>query len=333
MEPSAATPSRQLMFFPIGLFGSAMGITGLVIAFLTLNQVFRLQLPGLDILVWLATFWTFLLILIYSIKLSRFPAAVLKEYMHPVASNFFSAISISILLLSIMFMSLAQGQDGLFLHLAKALWIIGAPLQLLMTLLIVNRWIHHEDIKIDHSTPAWFIPVVGNIVAPIAGAQLISSELAWLYFAVGIVFWLLIKTILFYRIFFHEPLGAMLRPTLFIFIAPPAIGFLSYLALNNGQLDAFGHILYNLSLFMVILLIMEVKRFRGIPFALSFWAYTFPLAAFVIASLRMYELSHWLAHAIFAVLALIAVTLIVLHLSYKTFMAARKGLICQPPKH
>ncbi len=74
--------------------------------------------------------------------------------------------------------------------------------------------------------------------------------------------------IIFNRIIFHMPLPVKLLPTLFILIAPPAVGFLSYINLT-GELDAFAHVLYNFALFLTILLLSQLPRFARLPFFIS----------------------------------------------------------------
>ena len=77
-----------------------------------------------------------------------------------------------------------------------------------------------------------------------------------------------------------------LTPTLFILLAPPSVGFIAYLQLI-GSLDAFARILYYTALFLSLLLASNALRFLRIPFFISAWAYSFPLAALTIATLVM----------------------------------------------
>jgi hypothetical protein len=96
----------------------------------------------------------------------------------------------------------------------------------------------------------------------------------------------------------HEPLPVRLTPTLFIFLAPPSVGFVSYTALTGqldaaliGQLDAAARVLYYTALFLTLLLATNAARFLEVPFYLSAWAYSFPLAAMTIATLVMFARS------------------------------------------
>ena len=100
--------------------------------------------------------------------------------------------------------------------------------------------------------PSWFIPIVGNILVPIAGVPLGYTDISWFFFSIGIVFWPVLLTIIFYRIIFHPALPGKLIPTFFILIAPPAVGFLSYMKLT-GEMDNFARILYFSGLFFTLL--------------------------------------------------------------------------------
>ncbi len=42
-------------------------------------------------------------------------------------------------------------------------------------------WLRHENFKIHHIIPTWFIPIVGCIIIPIAGIIHFSAELSWFF--------------------------------------------------------------------------------------------------------------------------------------------------------
>lgn len=120
-------------------------------------------------------------------------------------------------------------------------------MHLSITLLIVSCWIT-KNYEIAHSNPAWFLPVVGNIIVPIFGVDVVHKEISWFFFSVELSFWLLLFTIIVYRIIFDHQLAEKFIPTLFILIAPPAVGFVSYLKLV-GHVDGFARILLYLAFF------------------------------------------------------------------------------------
>ncbi|MFX4155809.1 C4-dicarboxylate ABC transporter, partial [Aliarcobacter butzleri] len=75
--------------------------------------------------------------------------------------------------------------------------------------------------------PAWFIPIVGNLIVPLAGVGIVDNTILYFYFSIGIFFWINLFAIILNRIIFHNQFAPKLKPTHFILIAPPAIGFIS----------------------------------------------------------------------------------------------------------
>ena len=248
--------------------------------------------------------------------------AVIEELNHPIKLNFFPTISISLLLLAIAFLPLNA-------DFSRPLWLAGAGLHLLFTLYVVNVWIHHEHFEVHHLNPAWFIPAVGNVLVPVAGIPLGYVNVSWFYFSVGMLFWGVLMTIIFYRILFHNPIDERLMPTFFILIAPPAVGFIAYMRLV-GELDAFARVLYYSGLFLTLLLFTQAPRFIKLRFFLSWWAYSFPLAAISIASMVMFEQTGSEFYAWVGGGLLMTVTTIVVLLVVRTAGAVIRHRICVP---
>jgi tellurite resistance protein len=187
----------------------------------------------------------------------------------------------------------------------------------------------HPKFEIKHINPAWFIPVVGNILIPVAGVQHYNPEISWFYFSIGLLFWIVLFTIFMYRMIFHHPLPDKLMPTLAILIAPAAVGFIAYVKLAHG-LDGFAKILYYFALFLTTYMLTHFKLFSRIKFYLSWWAYSFPAASMTIATLLMYHMTQltffkYLSYGLFALLIGIVVLLVPL-----TVKAVIRKEICVP---
>ncbi len=327
-KETSPTTERQsrLKFFPVSFFAMVMGLSGLTLAWHKGQHALGLSFPVGHALAAFTLAIFIVLGIIYLMKFVRYPQAVIGELNHPVMMAFFPAISISLLLLSICMLPLHE-------TFALVLWSVGVAAHLVLTLHVVRSWVHHDKFQLGHLNPAWFIPAVGNVIAPIAGVELGYVEISWFFFSVGISFWVILMAIVFNRMLFHDPLPAMLLPTLFILIAPPAVGFISYLKLNGGQLDAFAHILYYLALFFAMLMAIDVPRFARLPFFLSWWAYSFPMAAMTIATFVMAVKTGAPFFASLAIVLLVLLTLLIILLLVKTFQAARAGKICVERKH
>lgn len=310
--------NNRLVNFPVSFFSSVMGLAGLTIAWQRAERLF-----GINVSAWLLalTIGVFLVLLgFYAAKWLRHPQAVVKEFQHPVRLNFFPTLSISLLLLSVAFLPHST-------TLSLYLWVGGASLHLLFTLVVMSIWIHHTKFEITHINPAWFIPVVGNIIVPIAGTAHGFVEISWFFFSIGLVFWLVLLTLVFYRVIFHAPLPQRLVPTLFILIAPPAVGFISYAELTSS-LDPFARVLYYVALFLTLLLATQVRLFARLKFALSWWAYSFPLAAMTLATLRMQRMSGAEGFADIGLVLLTALTVIIAGLAALTVRAVVRREIC-----
>jgi len=297
-----------------------MGLTGLSLAWHKAEGILNLSIAPSPWLLMLATTLFVLLAAVYSAKVIKFKTAASKEWAHPIKMNFVPAVSISLILLSIAWLPVSAPYS-------KLLWTAGVVLHLMLTLYVMTQWMHHSKFDIVHLNPAWFIPVVGNILVPIAGVQHAPIEVSWFFFSIGIIFWPVLLTIIMYRVIFHTSIPERLMPTLFILIAPPAVGFISYLKLA-GEVDAFAQLLYHSALFFTLLLFTQVRHFASLKFFLSWWAYSFPLTAITIASFLMYEQSGNILFLRIAGVLLGIASVVIISLLGRTLLAAIRKEIC-----
>jgi tellurite resistance protein len=316
----AHAPHSRLQHFPIAWFAMIMGLGGLTVAWARTEAILGL---GIRISPWLlgaVTLLFFLVFALYVAKTLKYRDTVAKEWAHPVKMNFVPALSISLILLGIAWLPVHR-------EFSFVLWSVGSVLHLILTLYAMTQWIHHTKFEIAHLNPAWFIPVVGNVLVPIAGVAHAPVEVSWFFFSIGLVFWPILLSIIFYRVIFHATLPERLMPTLFILIAPPAVGLLSYLKLT-GEVDAFAQVLYNSALFFTLLLFVQVKWFMRLKFYLSWWAYSFPLAAITIATLAMFHETGSVLYLRLAGLLLGIASVVIGGLVIRTIIAVVRREIC-----
>ena len=316
MEPT----KRSLEHFPVQLFAIIMGLSGLSIVFAKAYHLIGMPYWIYGTLLFIDTVLFLGIFTLYMFKWLLYPEAVKKEFYHPIKSSFMAAISISFLLVSIAYYDYAPTVSILF-------WYIGTPLQLAFTLIVIRYWIKNE-FKVVHSNPAWFIPIVGNVLVPVVGVEAAPIWVSLFFFALGLFFWVVLFTIMMYRIVFHHPLSKKLVPTLFILIAPPAIGFISYFRITNGSIDMLSMSLYFIALFTLFLLLFMLRMFDTKQFFISWWAYTFPLAAITIATLLMH-MALGTTITYLGSIALIALTTIVIgFVTYRTIKECQAEKIC-----
>ncbi|RLA75116.1 MAG: C4-dicarboxylate ABC transporter, partial [Epsilonproteobacteria bacterium] len=253
MQISNSLSQRSLQHLPIQLFAIVMGMSGFAIMFAKAYHILDMPYSIYITVLFIDTILFFAIFTAYMFKVLLYTQEVKKEFKHPIKSSFVAAISISFLLLSIAYYDFAP-------TLSIILWYIGTPLQLFFTLYIINYWIHNE-LKVVHSNPAWFIPIVGNVLVPVVGVEAAPIYVSLFFFALGMFFWLVLFTITINRVVFHHPLAKKLVPTFFILIAPPAVGFISYFRISNGSIDMLSMFLYFIALFTLFLLLFMVKMY------------------------------------------------------------------------
>ena len=139
--------------------------------------------------------------------------------------------------------------------------------------------------------------------------------------------WLTLFVIIFNRILFHNPIADKLVPTFFILFAPPAIAFISYVKLI-GEVDSAARILYYISLFLCLLIFVQIKMFFKIKFYLSWWAYSFPMAAITIATMLMYHETENIFFRNLSYVYIIILSAIIFYLMFKTIKCMTNKKIC-----
>jgi tellurite resistance protein len=310
---------QQIQHFPITIFAIVMGLTGLAIVYEKAHQLLGFpQWPFIGILL-ISSILFLNNLIVYSLKTIMFPNEVKKEFFHPIRMNFFPAISISMLLLSI-------AMHEYFTLLSVILWYLGTGIHTFLTLYIMSYWIKN-NFEITHSNPAWFIPIVGNVIVPIVGVDILGSEAMIFHFSIGMFFWVVLFTIILNRIIFHHQLAEKFLPTLFILIAPPAVGFISYIKITSS-FDFFAHFLLDIAYFFTLLLFFMGYSFMRLRFFVSWWAFTFPLDAITIASMLAYKMSGSVIYGTLASVLLVVSTSVIVIVAYKTLTHVRKKEIC-----
>ena len=318
-EEIKAIPSDRLQFFPIMMFAIVMGLAGLTLVFKKVSEALYLPSVIYTIMMIGTTIIFFIITFIYLKKIMKHKEEVKKEFSHPIRINFFAASSISILILSMIYRNTID-------PLAQIFFIVGAVFHIFFTFYTIKFWINN-NLEMQHSNPAWFIPIVGNLIVPIAGKGFIDDSVLYFYFSIGIFFWIILFSIILNRIIFHNQFAPKFMPTLFILIAPPAIGFISYVKLT-GNLDFFAQILFNLGLFFTILVFVMYKNFINIKFFISWWAFTFPMAAITLATVLMYELTHKGFYAILSYILMVITSVIIVLVARQTIIHMNKKEIC-----
>ncbi len=308
----------RLKHFPVMMFAVVMGLSGLALVYQ--KAALWLGYPKIiaDVLAFADVAIFGIITLLYIAKAIKYPKSIKNEFAHPVRVNFFAAIAISLLLVS----SLMHEYGCTF---SVYVWYAGAIWEAYMTLHVISYWVN-KNVEIKHSNPAWLIPVVGNVIVPLSGVGYVSNALLFYFLTIGIFFWVILLAILLNRIIFHHQLVQKFVPTLFILLAPPAAGMISYVKIFG--FDLMAQSLYNIALFFSFLLLFMAKNFVNIKFFISWWAFTFPVAAMSIASLLAFHKSGESFYEIVSHISVAVTTIVVAYVAYHTIKHIFKKEIC-----
>ncbi|WP_020394350.1 SLAC1 anion channel family protein [Thiolinea disciformis] len=319
IETPVSYVSTSLSSFPVAFFSVVIGIAGVTLAW-EKAAVLMGQPVWIDqALLFVAPLIFIVVSAFYLVKWLRHAAAARLELHHSQHLAFLPCISVGLLLISLSLLASLP-------VLAKWIWMIGTSLHLLLSLVVLNAWMQ-KHLQPQQLSATWFIPALGHLLVPFAGVPLGFVYISWFYFSVGLLFWVILSSIVYYRILFHTPPAARLITSLLMLIAPPAIGFMAYLQLTQS-FDAFALCLYYASLFLTLLLFTQLHLLARLRFCLSWWAYSFPLAAITLATFSMYQKTQTFFFLWLGIFLLLMLNIVIVILLVNTIRAILNNAIC-----
>jgi tellurite resistance protein len=322
---AAAPPGGALKYLFPGWYAIVMGLTGLALAWHRAEPlmgpvaaVVALVLGGLAGAVFVV------LALATVLRGLRHPDAWQEDRRHPVRHTFVATLPIAVILLATVAVALLGPHP-----LAGLLWWLGSLAQLFVTAWVLGRWWAGPGaggLQWAGVTPALFIPVVGNVLAPLAGVPLGYPGWSAAQFGIGLLFWPLVLALVVVRVAVQGLWPERLRPTTFIVIAPPAVVGLG--ALQLGAPVVVAWMCWGMALFTLLWVGVQARALAALPFGLAHWAMSFPLAALAALTLRLATPGSALAVIGPALLALASIVIVALALG--TVRGLRDGSLLAP---
>ena len=281
MLPARATPLKFL--FP-GWFSTVMGLAGLSLAWHRAAPVMGETAAHAGVVIGLLAAAVFVALAVASLwRWRTHPQAWAEDLRHPVRHTFVATLPIAVVLLATA--AVAAGSVG---PLVDAAWWAGSLGQLAVTAWVLSRWWRGNQaggLQWASVTPALFIPVVGNVLVPLAGVPLGHVPWSAAQFGIGLMFWPAVMALLMVRLALQGLWPQRLLPATFIFIAPPAAIGLAALQFDAPVLLAWG--LWGMALFTLLWMLPLLRQIADQPFGMAHWGMSFPLAAFAALTLRL----------------------------------------------
>lgn len=264
---------------------------------------------------------------------------LIQEWYDPFRRSFLPSVSLT----SILFlMSIYQVLDTYYL--IDQAWLFYAILfvataHFLLNIFLVNGWLFDSSLQLNHHKPTWFILLSANFVIVIALMSLFGTrqtpwvyEVSYLFFSIGLFLWLAFSTSLFYRLIFNEPLQVQLRPSLFIFLAPPSLACVASLFVSDAYIHS-GIISietvnivtwfsYGFASMMLLVWLVNYRFFMKGGITMAGWSYVYPLAAYGLASQYLAQALESQFMAFYSIFIFIAVLSLIIILSFWLVKAA-----------
>ncbi|HEY2522694.1 MAG TPA: TDT family transporter [Streptosporangiaceae bacterium] len=320
----AAGPAVTAREFGPNWFASVMG-TGIVAV---AGAQLPLHLPGLRgfaTVVWgLASLLLIGLIAGWTVHWARHPAQARGYAADPVMAQFWGAPPMALMVVGAGALLLGPGLLGpAAVGVDWGLWIAGTALGLVTTVWIPYLMMTRHEIGADAAFGGWLMPVVPPMVSAATGALLIPHVPAgqarltlllacYAMFGISLLASLFIIPQIWARLVQHKVGPAALAPTLWIVLGPlgQSVTAASNLGQQGGQVlpapygtgATVAALLYGVPvwgfamawLVLAAAITLRTARTAGgrLPFALTWWSFTFPVGTCVTGTIALAARSH-----------------------------------------
>ncbi len=278
--PARAAAATWLPNVPAAFFGMVLGLAGLGNAWRAATAAWGLPAAIGEILMAAASLVWIFLIVGFALKWLLRRADAIAEAMHPVQCCFIGLAGVATLLISLAALPYAR-------PIAFVLLIVGAVYTLGFAVWRIGvLWQGGRDPAT--TTAVLYLPAVaGGFVAAAALSAFGLPDWGQLAFGAALLTWLAIESVLMHRLYTLPEMAVALRPTLGIQLAPPAVGAVAYYAVDGGHADLIVNALMGYGMLQALILLRLSPWLLKQPFAPSYWAYTFGVAALTTTPLRM----------------------------------------------
>jgi tellurite resistance protein TehA-like permease len=289
-------PSIIYFGMPMGLLGAGLNAHQLV-EFFALEFDFSIILLSLG---WVSFIFIFFHYVWHLIRVNN-RSQLVQEWYDPFRRSFIPAVSLT-LILFIISVSKVLGE----IYTINQAWLLTSVLtvsvlHLMLNIFLINGWFFDSHVQLNHHKPTWFILLSANFIIVIALLTLFQPEkssflyeLSFFFYAIAMFLWIAFTTSLFYKLIFDAPIQIHLRPSLFIFLAPPSLGCVaslfisdSYIATGFVTSEAIGVVTwasFSFASVMFIIWLFNYRFFTQSGLSMAGWSYVYPLAAYGLAS-------------------------------------------------
>jgi tellurite resistance protein len=300
---------------PPSLFGIALGVAGLALAWHAAVPVLGIPNAVPDALDVLDAVLGLVLVAAYLAQGPRIVAADLRD---PVLSPFVSAAPITAMILAAALAAAAFGA-GRVLVVAFLAVTIG-----------VGGWLTGQwmtgGIDPDSIHPGYFLPTAaGGLIGANAAAQVQLHALAEASFGIGVIFWVVLSSMILKRLFTGAALPAALVPTMAIELGVASVAGSAYFAVAGRTVSFLAYALGGYAVLMVLIQVRLIPVYLRLSFTPGFWSFAFAYAAAAGDALGWLAIARPPGAAGYAIAVIALLSALVAWIAFRTVVLTVRG--------
>lgn len=223
---------------------------------------------------WAAT----IILLLYIIKIVKFPKTCLKEYQTVVPCSLYAAFTMITMILGSYYFDYIPA-------LGKGLWAAAICIHAVHILIFTYRNVIAKR-DINTFVPSWFVTYNGIMVSCVVGGAMNAAGVLKYIVYYGIAIYFIIVPIMIWRLLKVE-VKAPVYHTMAVLLAPCSLCVVSYLNVIPNPNAGLLYVLYGCVLASLLFIIVKLPKFFAFPFTPGFAGMTFPMAIGIVASTKM----------------------------------------------
>ena len=296
MTTSTLRPVRV----PLSAFGPAFGLSGLAGTWTAASHGLGAPAP-VGTALWVVATVTWVVTAARYLARPGGPRAILTDLRHPAVGPFAALFAIVGLLLGGRLAASAPRAGEVLVWTMAVIAVVYAAWFLAE---VFQGGGALDSVHGGHLLPTVAAALISGQSLAVVGVRHVAVG-AW---AVGILFWLVVGTVILARLAFRPSLPDALVPTLAILSAPPAVAGNAWFALNGGKVDVVEELLLGTFIVLMLVQVLLVPRYARLTFGLSFWALTFTAASSATFALHWLVLTQPAGHRVWSWLVVAAAT-------------------------
>lgn len=218
------------------------------------------------------------ILLLYIVKIVKYPSACKKEYGTTVPCSLYAGFTMVLMLLGSYCFEYIPA-------LGKAMLLFGLTVHAIHILVFTYRNVLKTR-NINTFVPSWFVTYNGIMVSCVVGGAMNIAPILKIVLYYGIVIYFVILPFMLWRLFTVEVKPPVYH-TMAVLLAPCSLCLVSYLNLAEAPNRILVFVLYICILASLAFIIIKLPKFFSFSFAPGFAGMTFPMAIGSVATNKM----------------------------------------------